>query len=413
MRLLQPLRHRSVALLWSGLALSAIGDQLYAVALTWIAVGVLGAGAGYLTALQSGCILFSVMFAGSWLDRWDNRRVLIADYLVEAGALALVVAAWTHTGSASPILLVLTVVILSIGTGITRPAVQAMLPELLPDHAQLPAANALIDSTERIARLGGPLIVGALAGVLPEKHFLTLDALSFIVAAGATVLLPAAVQRAIAPAARTLDTVLRGFTALRRDMLLRDCWSVAGIANGTWIVTFFLCVPLAIERAGVSGLGGSGLGAFGLVIACYGMTNFAALLIVGNRKIPFQPAGQIIAARLVMMAGMAIVALTSWLAPPNLLLPGFMFGAFVSAPAGPMSDVPIAFMRQTRIEPGEVAPVVRAFIANNQIGNIIGLLMAPVLIRWLGIGGVAGLCSVMTAGVGLFMFLRYQRYAIA
>lgn len=390
-----------------------MGDQLYAVALTWIAVGVLGAGAGYLTALQSGCILLSVLFAGYWLDRWDHRRVLIADHLVEAGALALVVAAWTHTGSASPILLVLAVIILSIGIGITRPAVQALLPELLPDQALLPAANALIDSTERIARLGGPLVVGALAGLLPEKHFLTLDALSFIVAAIATVLLPAARQRAAAPAVRGRDAVLRGFAALRRDRLLRDCWSVAAVANGTWIVTFFLCVPLAIERAGATGFGGSGLGAFGLVIACYGVTNFAALLIVGNRPMPFQPARQIIAAKLFMMTGMAVVALTAWRAPADLLLPGFMLGAFVSAPAGPMADVPIAFMRQTRMGPGEVAPVVRAFIASNQVGNVIGLLSAPLLIRWFGIGGIAALCSVLTAGVGLFMLLRYQRYAMA
>jgi MFS family permease len=402
-----------VALLWSGLALSATGDQLYAVALTWIAVGVLGAGAGYLAALQSACILVSVLFAGYWLDRQSHRRVLIFDHLIEAGALALVVAAWTHTGSASPILLILAVVVLSIGIGITRPAVQALLPELVPDEALLPAANALIDSTERMARLVGPLIVGALAGLLPEKHFLTLDALSFIAAAIAMMLLPAAPQRPPAFAVRGLDAVLRGFIALRRDRLLRDCWSVAAIANGTWVVTFFLCVPLAIERIGAVGFGGSGLGAFGLVIACYGVTNFAALLIVGNRAMPLQPARQIIAAKLVMMTGMAIVAFAAWCAPPDLLLPGFMLGAVVSAPSGPMADIPLAFMRQTRMGPGEVAPVVRAFIASNQVGSITGLLVAPVLIRWIGVGGVAALCSLLTAGAGLFMLSRYQRYAMA
>ena len=411
MRLLQPLRHRAVALLWSGLALSAVGDQLYAVALAWIAVGVLGAGAGYLTALQSACILLSVLFAGRWLDRWDHRRVLATGYLIEAATLTLVVAAWTGTGTASPTLLVLTVVILSVGVGVSRPAVQAILPDLLPDHAQLPAANALIDSTERIARLAGPLIVGALAGVLPEQHFLTLDALSFVAAAIATLLFPVGVEHARVPAAHAFDGMLRGFAAVRRDPLLKDCWSVAGIANGTWIVTFYLCVPLAIDRAGVSGLGGSGLGAFGLVIACYGVANFAALLVVGNREMPPRPERQIIAARVVMMAGMVIVALASWLAPPDLLLPGFMLGAFVSAPAGPMTDVPLAYMRQTRTGPGGVAPAVRAFIANNQVGSIVGLLAAPALIRWLGIGSVAGLCAALTAGLGVFMALRSERYA--
>ncbi len=149
------------------------------------------------------------------------------------------------------------------------------------------------------------------------------------------------------------------------------------------------------------------------MIACYGVTNLATLLIVGNRTMPSQPARQVIAAKLVMMTGMAIVAVVACCAPPDLLLPGFMLGAFVSAPAGPMADVPIAFMRQTRMGPGEVAPVVRAFIASNQIGNIAGLLMAPVLIHWFGIGAVAALCSVLTAGVALFMILRHHRYALA
>jgi hypothetical protein len=48
MRLLRPLRDAPIALLWGGLATSAVGDQLYAVVLSWIAVAVFGAAAGYL-----------------------------------------------------------------------------------------------------------------------------------------------------------------------------------------------------------------------------------------------------------------------------------------------------------------------------------------------------------------------------
>ena len=89
-----------------------------------------------------------------------------------------------------------------------------------------------------------------------------------------------------------------------------------------------------------------------------------------------------------------------------------MLGAFVSAPAGPLADVPVAVMRQTRVGPGDVAPVVRAFIAQNQLGNILGLLMAPLLIRLLGVGPVALLCAALTACAALFMILRYRRYAV-
>jgi DHA3 family macrolide efflux protein-like MFS transporter len=52
--LLRPLAIGRVRLLWGALTLSAMGDQLYAVALVWVAVGVLGPAAGYLSALQAG-----------------------------------------------------------------------------------------------------------------------------------------------------------------------------------------------------------------------------------------------------------------------------------------------------------------------------------------------------------------------
>ncbi len=51
-RVFHPLRSSPTALLWAGLSLSAIGDQLYAVCIGWIGVGIFGARAGYLTSLQ-------------------------------------------------------------------------------------------------------------------------------------------------------------------------------------------------------------------------------------------------------------------------------------------------------------------------------------------------------------------------
>src|ERR1700733_16017487 len=101
MRILRPLRGRSMALLWSGLSLSAIGDQLYSVALTWIAVGVLGANAGYLTALQAGIVLLAVLGIGRWADRWDSRSSMIGADLCRAGVLLAVVLAWRTKGEVS------------------------------------------------------------------------------------------------------------------------------------------------------------------------------------------------------------------------------------------------------------------------------------------------------------------------
>jgi len=92
-RILQPLRDGAVAALWGGLATAAIGDQLYTVALSWIAVAVFGTAAGYLAALQAIVVLLTALLCGSWADRQKHRPVMIAADLARAAVLMLVVVA--------------------------------------------------------------------------------------------------------------------------------------------------------------------------------------------------------------------------------------------------------------------------------------------------------------------------------
>src|SRR5581483_5103878 len=54
------------------------------------------------------------------------------------------------------------VILLGCGQAVFRPALQSLLPMLVAETKILPAANALFDATERIARLLGPGLVGAL-----------------------------------------------------------------------------------------------------------------------------------------------------------------------------------------------------------------------------------------------------------
>src|SRR5271156_7007181 len=99
MRLLRPLRDAPIALLWVGLATSAVGDQLYAVVLTWIAVAVFGAAAGYLTALQAAVILLTALGSGRWADRRPHRSVMIGADLSRPTGLLVVVGAWLGGGA--------------------------------------------------------------------------------------------------------------------------------------------------------------------------------------------------------------------------------------------------------------------------------------------------------------------------
>src|SRR3954471_446473 len=77
LKLYRALSHPPIFVLWAGEALSAVGDEIYKVALTWIAVGMIGANAGYISAAQAGAILVFGLIGGYWADRWDSLRTML------------------------------------------------------------------------------------------------------------------------------------------------------------------------------------------------------------------------------------------------------------------------------------------------------------------------------------------------
>ena len=407
MRVLRPLRTPAVALLWSGLSLSAVGDQLYTVALSWIAVGVFGAGAGYLAALQGLAVLLAALGIGRWADRWEAMRSLIATDLVRALVLIGVVVAWLLRGGPGAAALIVAVVVLAVGQAVFQPALQVVLPGLVPDSRMLPATNGLMDTTDRSARLLGPGLIALLAGFVPVVHFLTLDAASFLVSAGALLLIrrmrPGAVLGPERQGESIRQGIARGVRAMSEHKLLGFVLRTTALVNGAWYAAFFLALPLMIEGLGVRGPGGTGLGAYGLVIAAYGCTNLAATLWLGGRALPARPQFQMFGGSMLVGLGTALLGMAALL-PPEWRLSGFAAAAGLGAIGGPMKDIPVAVLRQTRLARGDLAAAMRAYMAANSAGSLAAMLVAPSLVRATGPAATIVLCGsilVLTGGVAL------------
>ena len=361
MRILQPLRSVPVALLWGGLSLSALGDQLYAVALTWIAVQVVGSNAGYLSALQAFVVLLAVLGIGRWADRWDPQRSMIGADLSRACVLLAVVAIWLATGGPDAAQLVVAIVILAIGQAVFQPALQSVLPALVTDVRLLPAANGLLDATDRSARLLGPGLVALLAGIIPTVHFLTLDAASFL--ASATAILLIARRRPTPPAAHPTQreaiwhAIVRGTRAMASHPLLGYFLATTGLISGAWYAVYFLCLPLMIARHN------AGLGAYGFVLSAYGFANLAATVFFGSRVLPARPQFQMFGGSLLQGSSLALLGLANLL-PDSWLLPGLAAAAALGAAGGPMKDIPVADARARHAcvhttRPPECAPTWR------------------------------------------------------
>ena len=417
MRILAPLRDPPLALLWGGLSLSAVGDQLYAVALTWIAVGVFGAAAGYLSALGAACVLVTALLAGRWADRWDGRRAMIRADLARAMALLLVVVDWRWRGQPSAAALLAATVVLAAGQAVFRPALQGLLAPLVRDGAQLPAANALLDTSERMARLLGPGLVASLAALLPLMHFLSLDAASFLLSAAALLLI-GRLRPLPPPAPQVGESIVAaiacGFRVAGAHPVLRLELQVSGVINGAWYAILFLGLPLAIAQHVA---GGAGLSGYGLVISAYGCTNLVATLVIGSRPMPDNPGRTVFAGNAFVGGGlllMAAVAAMPLSAPAAIA--GFAAAAAIAAIGGPMHDIPTAVLRQTELPRGAVPAAMRASLVVGNGGTLLAMLAAPPLYGALPVPAVmaaAALAILAIAAYGLARFPSGRRGAAA
>jgi hypothetical protein len=134
---LRPLKDPAVATVWSGLAASTIGEDLFRVAVIWIAAEQIGNAAGYVNAAQYGAMLAVGLLGASLFDRWRADRAMIGAKYASAVLALLPVAGFYVWGISIP-LLVISVMGLAAMRMVFNPALQSAgivtLAELLPPH---------------------------------------------------------------------------------------------------------------------------------------------------------------------------------------------------------------------------------------------------------------------------------------
>ncbi|WP_376092332.1 MFS transporter [Roseomonas sp. CCTCC AB2023176] len=399
----QPLGRPPVALLWAGLTLSAVGDQLYAVALTWIATEVFGPAAGYLTALQAATVLLFVTFAGDLADRLDRMRAMLGADLVRAAALLALVGLWLVQGAPTAVGLAAVVVVLAIGQAVFQPALQSVLPALVQDPRLLPAANGLFDGTERSARLLGPGLLALLAGTVPLVHFLTLDAVTFLVSAAAlgAILRRYAPPRVVPSALAGVRGLRRGVRAMRAHPLLGYVLVGAAPLNGAWTAVFFLGLPLLLRESGADAA------TYGLLIAAYGASNLLSNIVVGSLGMPERPGRRMFGSSVLVGCGMACFAVVPWL-PGEWQVAGYVVISLVTGVAGPMKDIPVAVLRQARVPVPDIPAATRASLAASSVGVLAAMLLVPTLLRWVPVAPVVFGCGLVAAAVGAVGLLLHR-----
>lgn len=398
MLMLKALRERSIALLWGGQALSAIGDEIYRVALIWLAVGLIGEDAGYLSSAQSGSLLILSLVGGHWADRWDHRRAMIGADGLRALIVLLPVAAYYRGGVTLPVLLATALAVSALGA-FFDPALQATLPDVSPDLETLEAATGLMGTTARLARAVGPAVVGLLGPLLPTIHFFTLDSASFAVSAFSISRLspskrPPAPPRPARGSFR--ENLLSGFRAVGASPMMKDLVAVRAAVAALWGMSFGLGLALLV-RSLVPG----DMRAFGWTVALYGAGNVAGALFVGNIR-RRRPA--FILYNGYICLGLGFVAMG---ASPSL---GWLGAASVCAGfGGPINDVPFFDLVQRTFPIADLPKIFRLRMAIETGATMLLMALSPALFRAFSPRAVLMTCGFGIAALGAAGLVVYGR----
>ncbi|MFG3300415.1 MFS transporter [Micromonospora chersina] len=371
-----------------GLAVSALGDGMALVAVTWLALQLAPPGqrgtwtalavAAYTLPSAAGAVVFGRLLAGrsgAELAGWDA--------VLRAGALAAIPVA--HLAGA-----------LSIGLYVTLLAASSLLhswgsagrytliAELLPERHHLPA-NAVLAVIGETATIVGPPLAGVLIGAAGPVWVIAIDAVTFAVLA-LTYRRAVPDRRRPAPAG-TAPSRTAGFGIIRRHRSLRG---LLGLTFGFFLLfgPFYVAMPVLVTEE----LHGSAT-TLGLYYTAFGAGSLLGGLATGYlHRWPLWPT----TAGIVVGFGVAMLPLGLG-APVGLSLPAFALAGLVWAPY--LSTSMALFQRST-----SATALPQALAANSAVLVLavpLGTMLGGPLATGLGARRTLLVCAAATIALGL------------
>jgi predicted MFS family arabinose efflux permease len=229
-RTFRALQYRNFRLLWTGLAVSAVGTWMQIVAQSLLVLNLThgsAAALGTVSLAQAFSFLLFAAVGGSAADRFDKRRLLL---LTESLMMGFAVLLGTLT--ATSVIRFWMVLLVAFANGATlsfdQPTRNALIASLVPKE-NLMNAVSLQSAVFNGASVFGPALAGLTLGRIGYSGNFFLNAASFIAVLAALLLLRAPTEQGSArPSGRLLDSVREGLQYVRRDAVLPSVVSAYG-----------------------------------------------------------------------------------------------------------------------------------------------------------------------------------------
>ena len=236
----------------AGQGISLFGSQIVQMAIIWYVTLETSSGV-WVTVLTLAAFLPQMvmsLFAGVWADRYNRKVIIIlSDAVIAITTLlfALFMMSRKTSEGALPAIIIVSA-IRSLGAGIHAPAVNAMIPQIVPED-NLARVNGYNGTIQSIVQFISPFAAGAIMAISPIHNILLIDVATAIIGIGILVMLKIPRRQPAEKAEKTsiFTEMKEGFRFTWKHKFLRKLLATYGIY-------IFLCVPsgfltaLMIER---------------------------------------------------------------------------------------------------------------------------------------------------------------------
>lgn len=175
--------NRNFFLLWQGQMVSVLGDALYDIALNFFVLEMTGSTVimGTVMALVTVPRILLGPAAGVFVDRYDRKKLIVfGDVVRGVSVLFIAFAAWN--GFLEIWMVMLAAVISGICASVFNPAIESVLPDIVPSDNMI-RANSAYQAATTGADVLGESLGGILYTVIGAPFMFLIDGISYLFSA--------------------------------------------------------------------------------------------------------------------------------------------------------------------------------------------------------------------------------------
>jgi MFS family permease len=289
-------------LLWFGKIISQLGDKFYAIALAWWILQKTNnpAAMGFFMLISILPGVLTGLFSGALTDRWNRKTILITTdilrgLLVSAAsilALADVLEVW-HVFAAG--------FLLSVVTAFFEPAIQAIIPEIVPEEG-LKKANGMSQIVGGFCTVLGPMLGAVAAAAFGLGWAFMANGVSYFLSALMTCFIHTTRKiRETAKKPDILQEIREGFRFIRDNKRITFVLKAIALAH-----LFMGCLTVSLPFL-AAWLGNGGVSALGALEMMMGLGLVLGSMIIILKKKTAQTAKSLLL--LLSAAGLSFLAI--------------------------------------------------------------------------------------------------------